>query len=205
MRIFFVAGLSIVLSSATLAQEPAANGPDARKGVAETAPVYQPTSQLDFVALSTGCRIFNVRVTATTPKALRVAGTAGFSAQGGKDGGCGIPETAVAVVITLSTKSAQDSGTAIIWPRGSKPAIITTSFPKTAQVSTGTTLSLSDGRFKLFSTKTATFIGDVTGYYVLPMATMISPSGSPYSGASSVLAATRITTGIYEVQFDRTI
>jgi len=45
----------------------------------------------------------------------------------------------------------------------------------------------------------------VNGYYVKPLAGMITPGGDPYSGSSRILSATNTGTGVYQVKFDRNI
>ena len=192
MRMSIAAGLTAVLLSSSFA------------GAAP--PTYQPPSETLFVPLPAPCRAFDVRVSQNTVKMLRIGGTAGFRAQKGKIGGCGVPDSATAVSISLSASGAPAAGRATAWPRGvGRPASITMSFPRRDMATTGATVALGSGKINIFPTQRARFIGDVTGYYVKPLAGFISSSGSPYSGSSRIVSSSRIETGVYEVVFDRNI
>jgi hypothetical protein len=168
------------------------------------APVYQPASELLFVPLLTPCRAFKVGVSA--PKVLNIGGTTGFEPQGGEQDGCGIPITAAAVAITLTALNPAAQGIAVAWAAGStKPAVITASFQRRVRSTTAATVALGGGQLQLSASTPAKFRGDVTGYYVRPMAGMISPTGLPYSGTPRIVAANRTSTGVFEVTFDRNI
>jgi hypothetical protein len=170
-------------------------------------PVYQPDTELRFVPLPVACRAFKVAVAKTTARTLNITGTANFPAQGGKNGGCGVPGYASAVSLSLSVKAAAAAGRGTAWPTGgTKPPLISIAFVKKDLVTTGTIVPLSSaGQISISSTQAATYFGDVMGYYVKPLAGFISSSGQPYGGSSRIINATRIGAGVYEVQFDRTI
>jgi hypothetical protein len=170
------------------------------------APVYQPAPELHFVPLS-ACRAFKVQIAKAGKKTLTIAGTASFPAQGGTNGGCGVPDSASAVSLSLSVKAAAAAGIGTAWPTGStKPILTSIAFQKTDIAATNTIVPLSAaGKIDIASTQAATYIGDVQGYYVKPLAGFISSSGQPYSGSSRIINAARISTGVYEVQFDRVI
>lgn len=212
MRLLIAASLAAVLlssSSQAATQEPAtrADAAHASPNVTPAAvPIYQPNPELLFVPLFTPCRAFNLQVPARTTKALTIGGTGSLKTQGGPAGGCGVPATASAVAITLSAFQATAAGAAVAWAAGAtKPVTLTVSFEKTIRSTTGTTVGLRGGMMDLFSNAPAKFTGDVTGYYLLPLAGFISPSGSPYSGSPRITGATKTATGTYEVTFDRNI
>jgi hypothetical protein len=169
-------------------------------------PLYQPPSEMLFVPLPTPCRAFDVRVNKSETKVLRIGGTAGFRAQKGKVGGCGVPDSATAVSISLSASGAPAAGRATAWPNGlGRPASITTSFPTRDMTTTGATVALGSGKINIFPTQRARLIGDVTGYYVKPLAGMVSSNGTPYAGSSRIVSASRAAVGVYDLVFDRDI
>jgi hypothetical protein len=210
MRPLTITGLAVVLlSSPSLGAAPEpATGADATSAISEVAqagaPLYQPTSEMLFVPLLTPCRAFKISLSA--PKVLNIGGTKGFRPQGGRRVGCGVPITASAVAITLTAWGAAAPGTAVAWAKGSaKPDVVTASFLRKFSSTTAATVVLEGGQIKLSASVPAKFRGDVTGYYVRPMAGMISPSGLPYSGTSRITGGARTSSGIYEVTFDRDI
>lgn len=192
MRLLIAAGLAVVLLS------PLSAGAE---------PTFQPPSEMLFVPLPTPCRAFSVRANAKAIERLHISGTAGFPGQNGKAGGCGVPESATAVSISLSASGAPAAGQATAWRNGvGRPKTITMSFPRHDMVTTGATVALgTGGRMNIFPTQSARFIGDVTGYYVKPLAGMISVSGTPYAGSSRIVSSTKTAVGVYNVVFDRDI
>lgn len=84
-------------------------------------------SDLLFVPVAP-CRLLDTRVgggiiTAGTTRAFRVAGTAGFEAQGGKSGGCGIPiggssPVAASVMVNLVAVDVSGKGNLAAWEFG---------------------------------------------------------------------------------------
>jgi hypothetical protein len=91
------------------------------------AAVGDPASDLLFVPV-TPCRVIDTRVgggkfNVNEVRDYRIAGTAGFLAQGGKDGGCGIPlggatPLAAAVMVNLFAVNPEGSGDFRAWAFG---------------------------------------------------------------------------------------
>lgn len=86
----------------------------------------QPLAENSYVPI-TPCRIVDTRIgndVYGTPisnlqtRYFVVAGTLGFGSQGGKSGGCGILEGAVAVTATLLVVGPSNTGRLHAWPNG---------------------------------------------------------------------------------------
>lgn len=177
-------------------------------------PVYQPDAQAQYVSI-TPCRIVDTRVAGgklgnLTQRTYVVGGTSGFPAQGGTSGGCGIPVGATGIAATLIANTPDRGGYLRAWPAGiTEPNATVLTYLAGPGNSTGATLSITPGTAASLTvrnhTGTIDLVIDVTGYYVKPLAAFISSSGQPYSGSSRILAASHIGTGVYEVQFDRSI
>jgi hypothetical protein len=119
--------LQKVMASTPVEAPPASSGPAAPPTVAATPSPGDPASDLLYVPI-TPCRIIDTRlaggkVNASEVRDYRVAGTAGFDAQGGKSGGCGIPigaSTPLAAAVMLNFVAVQPEGSGDLrsWPFG---------------------------------------------------------------------------------------
>lgn len=174
------------------------------------------TVQTEFVPI-TPCRIIDTRTSvggilkANATRAFIVGGTSGFTNQGGKNGGCGIPASASAISASISATGITGIGIIHAWPDGaSEPNATVMNYNKVAgSVTTGVTLPVNPASSMglLVKAKGANtqFVVDVLGYYREPIAAGISSSGSLGSHSSHVLSAGRGTgnpTGVYTVNFD---
>ena len=180
-------------------------------------PGYQPDFEAKYVPI-TPCRIVDTRAgtgTGGTPignlqtRTYYVGGTFGFAPQGGKAGGCGIPVGVVSITATLTAATPAHAGFVRAWPNGQTEPSATVLNYSTVNISAGTAVTINPS--SAYSLKIRNYNGptdliiDVTGYYVKPLAGMISADGDPYSGSSRVLAASKTGIGVYEVEFDRNI
>jgi hypothetical protein len=121
--------VAAVLSPKTAQAETAQTAEDAgpRLAVAAAPVVGDAKSDLLFVPV-TPCRVIDTRLgggkfLANEVRDYRIAGTAGFPAQGGKEGGCGIPlgatsPLASAVMVNLFAVTPEGSGDFRIWEFG---------------------------------------------------------------------------------------
>lgn len=215
---------ALVLTGSAYAGASDDSPPPVRQGqpeaiTAKAPPVYQPDTETRYVPI-TPCRIVDTRKgtgangTPLGPGVTRtyyVGGTTGFAPQGGRSTGCGIPvgATAVSAVVTV-IKPKVDSGYLQAWPAGvARPTASLLYYTKKQSSSAGATLTLATDAAKSLSVRNVKgkvkLTIDVQGYYVKPLAAFISASGAAYSGSSRIVNATRISTGVYEVQFDRSI
>lgn len=207
-----VVGFSVTSASAAPEPSPPAV-PHGVSAVPLAAPSFQPVHEDVFVPI-TPCRIVDTRKAVGafgngTTRNYYVSGTVGFAPQGGKSGGCGIPKGATAIAATLISVSPSHNGYLRAWPNGLAEPTATVLYYGTASSSSGATMSISTTatqplRIKNYRGPTHLVI-DVSGYYVKQLAVMVSPSGTLYSGSSRALAASKVSTGVFTVQFDRNI
>ncbi|MFT3792016.1 MAG: hypothetical protein QM741_13280 [Rudaea sp.] len=184
--------------------------PSSRIGAAP--PVYQPTtSELRYVPVAP-CRVADTRVavgalSAGITRTFAVQTAASYPAQGGQSGGCGIPSSAVSVTASLVAVAVPADGHLQAWAAGdAKPSSSVLNYNKSQTNNSTPTIPLGAAGMAVYSSAgPVNVVIDVTGYYVKPLAGFIAPSGAPYSGSSRILAGTKTSTGVYEVQFDTNI
>lgn len=213
LALLVVAGCAAAVSASVAQSAPVAH-PSVR-ALPRSAPTFQPTSSETSYVPITPCRIVDTRVfnhplANNAVRAYYVTGTTGFDAQGGRSGGCGIPSGVVAVAASMVAVGAHAAGIMRMWPTGqAEPNATAIVYPKTAKVGASGTLSINSAdpvalRVKNYGGLVNLAI-DVSGYYVKPLAGMISSGGTPYSGSSRIVSASRASAGVYDVQFDRDI
>ncbi|MFN8019607.1 MAG: hypothetical protein U0P45_16005 [Acidimicrobiales bacterium] len=188
-------------------RRPAApEGPRATRGAGIVAPTQ-------FVSVAP-CRLFDSRKATAGPlldgvqRTIQVTGSAGFEAQGGTSGGCGIPESATAVVVSLTSTQASGNGFLRAWAYGtSEPTATVMNWTPVgkAGITTGATLPVRGKlRAKAYNSSTDLVV-DVTGYYTESLSAYVSSNGDLVQWNDGVRSAGRIGTGYYVVQFDRQI
>lgn len=154
-----------------------------------------------------GCRAFKqVKVLAKKTKNLQITGDGDFSNQGGPPTGCGIPASAQAVSISL-TASSPAKGFLTAYPQGTaRPKTNLLSYTPNEKNTAGATVLLNEaGRIKVYSKKTATVAGDITGYYAPQIWVYGSPNGNIIDASPRILSSTRINIGMYAVTVDRDV
>jgi hypothetical protein len=163
-----------------------------------------------FVPL-TPCRIVDTHsgggaVASGATRTVHAAGTTGFPAQGGKNGGCGVPAAATAVNVSITTSKAKHPGYLTAYPAGTtRPHSRTISYLKSSVLTASSTVKLGGGgQLRFFNHgSTVQVIIDVIGYVIPPIHAIVSPSGGLYAATSRVLSATNTSTGNYTVVTDR--
>jgi len=159
----------------------------------------------------TPCRAFDTRgiakVPANSSRNFVVVGTSNFSSQGGPSTGCGIPDYAVAVSVSLTTINESGPGSITARAPASSSATATvlsyaTNVPETASAN----VAVGSKRITLATVGGATNVyGDVTGYYAQQIAGMVAPDGSIYAGGTALVSAVKNSTGNYTVTVDRDV
>jgi hypothetical protein len=171
-----------------------------------------PSPETVFEAIQP-CRAFDTHATtplaANTNRAFAVAGTIGFGFQGGHTGGCGVPTSATAVAISLTTSLASASGTVAAFPFAASvppPATAAVGFnPSQTQVA-GVTVGIGQNKIFLRPTGGSTqATGDITGYYAPQIEAFINADGTIFSSTSRVLSATHDGAGRYSIIVDRDV
>jgi hypothetical protein len=169
---------------------------------------------LEFVAFSTGCRIFDTRqaggaFSSGQSRDLSVLNAA-IPGQGGVAGGCGIPAYAEAVSLSLSTSSGSPTGPGYVrvGPGGVSPTATVLQFLKSQGTSVTTSAPLANNskmRVSVYNAKTH-LVGDVLGYWVRTMHATISTTGAgSVVEGSGVTAVSSSLTGFWIVTFERDV
>jgi len=132
------------------------------------------TAETLFVAQDP-CRIIDTRagggkLAANSTRTFFVKGTTGFAPQGGKTGGCGIPEFAAAVAVSVTTTNSSANNRLVTFPAGSPvPTSTTVSYLKSANVTGSTIVQLASGTGKVLAihnfNATTHVVVDVVGYF----------------------------------------
>lgn len=170
---------------------------------------YVPITPCRIVDTREGSGTNGTKFGSSTTRSYRVAGTAGFEAQGGKAGGCGVPATAVAISVNAVMVSPSKAGSVRIWPAGpSTPATsflnygaFTMSGSGIVTVTPGNTAS--NITVKNYSSST-NLVLDVSGYYLPKIAGMIGPGNVVYSG-TGIVSVSNSAPGVYQVVVDRDV
>lgn len=142
---------------------------------------------------------------------FRVRGTANFTQQGAKVGGCQIPDGAVAATLSFTTSSAAGGGRLTAWARGTtEPDTYTASYLASARLTNEATV-------RIFSTASAptsphirvhnrgastNLIIEVTGFFAEQIQADVWPDGA-HEGGNRVLSVVHSATGVYRVKVDR--
>lgn len=177
-----------------------------------SASIAAGASNLEFVALSTGCRIFDTRVAGGMfnvgqSRDLSVA-NASVPGQGGKAGGCNIPAHAAAVDLSLSTTSGSPTGSGYVrvGPGGVAPTATVLQFLANQGTSVTTTAPLATNDTMRISVNLAKshLVGDVLGYWQRTLHATVSSAGVLVRG-SGVISIDHSLTGFYTVRFERDI
>jgi len=161
------------------------------------------------------CRVVDTRAAGGLLKAgqarnWHVWGTAGFPAQGGTSGGCGVPRSATAVTAVVQSISATGAGALRLWPFGSpEPPRNFLDFTKLYNVSSNATFQINTAGADDISVRAETqstqVVIDVTGYFVKPMSAHVASDGSLIGGSRATAIQPHAVAGLYAIQFDRDI
>ena len=177
----------------------------------------QSTATEDRFKAITPCRLVDTReaggrFSAGEFRNYKAVGTgAVFASQGGKANGCGIPTSANAVQLTVTSVTASGTGFMRLYPAGAAEPNATfmnygTAFNTAGSGPVKITVNgagNSDFRFRNYGSLTHVVI-DVTGYTVPPTWVRVAGDGTYVDGAR-VNQTLRTNTGTYRVQFDRNV
>ncbi|MCU1451954.1 MAG: N-acetylmuramoyl-L-alanine amidase family 2 [Acidimicrobiales bacterium] len=176
-----------------------------------------PVPEAHAVAI-TPCRIVDTRKAGGTFSSLEVRsyqaiGTgSAFNAQGGLPGGCGIPDAATAVQVSITAVGATGVGYLRAYPALQPEPTATFMNYGTAFNATGAGLVAlchhcgakgTDMSVKVYAGVTHVVI-DVSGYLVKPLEAVVNANGTLARG-ERVATVSTVTTGFYSVKFDREV
>jgi hypothetical protein len=157
------------------------------------------------------CRIVDTRsgagkIAAGFADAFVVSGSAGFISQGGNAEGCGIPDGATAIAVTVVAVDEEGPGYLKAWATGhTTPVSSFLNYAGTSLVSTGGTIP-TDGEIDVSASVNATdVVIDVDGYYVPPMFAVVNAAGTLIHGSRVASATVLTSNNQYEVDFDRNV
>jgi hypothetical protein len=196
-----------------------ASGPDSNdsatpQGMPVSPAAVTPPAVMETVFVPiTPCRIIDTRsaggrIEAGGTRAFLARGNAGFESQGGNPGGCGIPDSATAVMASVSSVDIGGTGYFRGFPYGQPaPNASIAHYQKGPITTTGATLTLGtsnlsyDLQIRAYAAP-ASIVVDVTGYFAPQMAAFVDLDGSLRYATPRVLAASRTSIGNYLVTFD---
>jgi len=213
-----VVAATIVFGVAAAAAPTAPKGPAVPAGSNQTVPnagtgsSSNPPAQAESVYVPiTDCRIVNTslaggKIHSGGTRSFYVVGSTGFTGQGGKSSGCGIPASATAVSARITALSESAKGAFIAYPTGTPVGQRTLYYAKGVSVNTGATLKLGPGTGRVLTVKDvagpAQLVIDVNGYYNEQIEGMISPGATIYSGSNRLVSAVRNGVGNFTVTVD---
>jgi hypothetical protein len=154
------------------------------------------------------CRIVDTRaaggrLSVGVVRTFQVSGTTGFSGQGGHSTGCNVPAAATAVAATVVAVNESGAGFLVGWPSGSpQPGSSFLNYNGPGLVSSGVTLSINQTIAMVAGVSGTDVVIDIDGYYIPPVWAEVSSTGGFVRGSRAV-AITHLSTGSYEVDFDR--
>jgi len=157
------------------------------------------------------CRIVDTRegggiLAANQYRNFLVAGDSGFTRQKHGDSGCGIPTTASAIAITVTSVGSSGNGRLVAYPAtGVAPNATTLSYYGDRKATASSIVDIPVGqraqlRVMNFQYKTHLVV-DVTGYFESQIAASVDASGAFIGHSDQVLASSRTATGRYHLTF----
>ena len=169
--------------------------------------------ELKFVSL-TPCRLFDTRVSGAggplatnTTRGFNTWG--GLTGQGGKTGGCGVPNYARAVEMNLGAISAGGASGYLkaFAYTDPEPLASVVNYPKTGAIANMITVEMTPSAaadIKIKASSLVNVFADVAGYWVQPTYVAVAENGSIYQSiASGVVSVSRSAIGQYRVTFNR--
>lgn len=180
---------------------------------------FVPYPQDQVYVSITPCRVVDTRVgvpvakiPANSTRSFKIRGTTGFTAQGGPSTGCGIPESATAVMTSLTASQPDGQGYLRIWPYGQpEPNATVLNYPAAGiGDTTGAVINLGSGSFDVTAKMynyAAHLVIDVTGYYEPQTHIIVLASGQVWYGLSTHITKLihSAGTGVYTMIFDRSL
>lgn len=165
----------------------------------------------------TPCRVIDTRSTsagalkANTSRPFFMIDKGGFTSQGGDSSDCGVPDTATAVHVNVTSAGATGNGNIRVYPFGeAAPLASLVNFRTGVPVANAATIALcrnSDGTLcdkdvRFLSTVQTDLVVDVMGYYEPPMVAQVNGDGSVYGNSMRLVSVGYMGAGQYEVLWD---
>ena len=166
---------------------------------------------MHYVALETGCRIYDTRVEGGTFSSGEFRDVSVFDGDlPGGLGPCGVPGHAAAIAISLSTLNTTPTGTgfARVGPGGAAPQATVLQFRQGVGISVTTDVTLDVfGQFRLQSFGAGSgYAVDLLGYWETPVWGRVDADGTLIAGSGvTEIVKSTVFLGDYQVNFDRVI
>ncbi|MGH3717082.1 MAG: hypothetical protein ACRDT4_27015 [Micromonosporaceae bacterium] len=184
-------------------------------GTVTPAAAIDTTVESKFTPISP-CRIIDTRAgggrLGVATRSFVAAGTTGFVAQGGNASGCGIPEAATAIQMSVVAVTASTNGYLVAYPDNvATPKATFMGYTKSYNTTGSGVVPLdTPGEFDFKITNYAAsvhLVVDVQGYYIKPMWAFFDGYNGTLARGSRVVAAGRVSgsPGWYEITFDRDV
>lgn len=207
--ICFVAGiisLSFATASGASSRTPINDQAQPRSAVVRDLGIAIPTPELYFVPTNT-CKLFDRIIPANTLSQNVVAGTTGFEDQGGVAGGCGVPASASAISINITSVSTIADGKLQVGAAGIAGSVTALAYRQGETIAGNMNARLgTGGKINVATAGGGTrVVGYVNGYFVPQIVVYMNPDGTVYSSTSRVGTTEKINTGVYRITFDRNI
>jgi|GEM_PF-2885587 len=165
----------------------------------------------------TPCRVIDTRSTsagalkANTSRAFFIFDKGGFVGQGGDSSDCGIPSTATAVQINVTSTGATGNGNIRVYPYGeAAPLASLVNYRTGVPIANAATVglcrnpngSLCDKDVRFLATTQTDLVVDVMGYYEPSMIAQINADGTVGGNSMRLVSAAYEGVGLYEVIWD---
>jgi hypothetical protein len=158
------------------------------------------------------CRIADTRhafagiLTDGASRPFYVRGTTHFLEQGGRAGGCGIPNGATGVTTNVTSTAQSAIGYVTGYPNGTaEPLTNFISYRVNTTVTANPTFALSKWVNPLTLTahggRTQAIV-DVTGYYIPQLEGLVDIAGRTYAGTDRMVTSTQLGTGYFRIEWD---
>jgi hypothetical protein len=210
----WIRGATAVLGAVLLATTGIATAGAAAPTPAPRAAAAAPliTVQESVYVAITPCRIVDTRLglgpfANAQTRSFAVVGSAGFSAQGGKSDGCGIPSTATAIAASMTAQVPVHGGYMRFWPADEpEPTATLLNYVKAQNSETGGVITIDAGANPAIKVKNyggpAGVVIDVTGYFAPQIAVSLDALGGITGGGDGILSVLHPSTGSYLVETD---
>ena len=140
-------------------------------------------------------------------RSFYVGGTGGFTGQGGKSGGCGVPSNAVGVAAVIAAVKPSAGGYFLAYPAGSAAPNSSVLNYSATTTSSGVTLPLNSNGGQGLTVRNyggpTQLTVDVQGYYISQIQALINSDASVSSRTTRIVSTSHAGTGFYYVTLDR--
>ncbi|MTD17131.1 hypothetical protein GIS00_24655 [Nakamurella sp. YIM 132087] len=207
-----ITAASVGSVSAAVPRPSAVPAPASSAPVVNAAPPLVTVQESVYVAIIP-CRIVDTRLiggpfASRQVRSYNVSGSVGFPAQGGRNGGCGIPSTATAIAASMTAVGPTGTGYLRAWPANkNEPNATLVNYTKGINTENGAIVPIQAGaapgiKAKNYAGPTGLVI-DVTGYFAPQIAVSLDATGGILGGGLGINDVVHTTgSGTYLLETD---